>query len=59
MLERGLRAGVDKVLCSFIKRTLDALFMVRMLQENYERKKGKLYIYICFVELAKAFDRVP
>ena len=31
--------------------------MVRMLQEKYDRKKKKLYM--CFVDLEKAFVRVP
>jgi hypothetical protein len=39
------------------KGTIDALFMMRMLQEKYDRKKKKLYM--CFVDLEKAFDRVP
>jgi hypothetical protein len=44
--------------CGFMpgKGTIDALFMVRMLQEKYERKKKKLYM--CVVDLEKAFDRV-
>jgi hypothetical protein len=45
--------------CGFMpgEGTVDALFMARMLQERYGRKKRKLYM--CFVDLEKAFDRVP
>ena len=35
----------------------DALFIVRRMQEEY-REKGKK-LYMCFVYLEKAFDRVP
>ena len=40
-------------------KTVDAgaLFTLRMLQEKYGRKKKRLYK--CFVDLEKAFDRVP
>ena len=38
------------------KETIDALFILRMLQEEYLNKNKKLYI--CFVDLEKAFDRV-
>jgi hypothetical protein len=50
---------IDEMQCGFRsgRGTVDALFMARMLQEKYGRKKWKLYI--CFVDLAKAFDRVP
>jgi hypothetical protein len=50
---------VNDVQCGFMpgKGTIDALFMVRMLQEKYDRKNKKLYM--CFVDLEKAFDRVP
>ena len=39
------------------KGTTDALFIVRRMQEEY-CDKGK-YLYMCFVDLEKAFDRVP
>jgi hypothetical protein len=50
---------IDEMQCGFMpqKGTVDALFMARMLQERYGRKKRKLYM--CFVDLEKAFDRVP
>ena len=61
VLERIIRETVDvnEMQCGFMpgKGTFDALFMVRMLQEKYDRKKKKLYM--CFVDLEKAFDRVP
>ena len=37
--------------------TTDALFVVRRMQEEYRDKKKKLYM--CFVDIEKAFDRVP
>jgi hypothetical protein len=48
---------IDEMQCDFMpgKGIVDALFMARMLQERYGRKKGKLYM--CFVDLVKAFDR--
>ena len=61
VFERRLRevVEVNDMQCGFMpgKGTIDALFMVRMLQEKYDRKKRKLYM--CFVDLEKAFDRVP
>ena len=39
------------------RRTTDALFVVRRMQEEYRDKKKKLYL--CFVNIEKAFDRVP
>ena len=61
VFERRLRAvvDIDEMQCGFMpgKGTVDALFMVRILQEKYMRKNKKLYM--CFVDLEKAFDRVP
>ena len=37
--------------------TIDAIFILRQLQEKYLGKKKCLYY--CFVDLEKAFDRVP
>jgi hypothetical protein len=50
---------IDEMQCGFMpgKGTVDALFMARMLHERYGRKKRKLCM--CFVDLEKAFDRVP
>ena len=38
------------------KETVDAIFIVRV-QEEYQKKDKKLYM--CFVNLEKAFDRMP
>ena len=40
------------------KGTTDAIFMARRMQENF-RVKGKKKLYFGFVDLEKAFDRVP
>ena len=37
--------------------TTDALFVVRRIQDQYRDKKKKLYM--CFVDIEKAFDRAP
>ena len=37
--------------------TIDAVFILWRLQEEYWNKEKKLYM--CFVDLEKAFDRVP
>ena len=39
------------------ERKVDAVFIVRRLQEEYLEKEKKLYM--CFIDLEKAFDRVP
>ena len=61
VVERRLRdmVTINEMQCGFMpgRGTVDALYMVRMLQEKYARKKKKLYM--CFVDLEKAFDRVP
>ena len=36
---------------------MDAIFIVRRMQEEYQKKDKKLYM--CFVDMEKAFDRVP
>ena len=36
---------------------MDAIFVVRRMQEEYQKKVKKLYM--CFVDMEKAFDRVP
>ena len=35
---------------------MDAIFIVRRMQEEYQKKDKKLYMY--FVDIKKAFDRV-
>ena len=61
VLERRLRhmVKVDKMQFGFMpgKGTIDAVFILRRLQEEYLDKEKKLYM--CFVDLEKAFDRVP
>ena len=61
VFERKLRnmVTVNEMQCGFMpgKGTVDALFIARMLQEKYGKKKRRLYM--CFVDLEKAFDRVP
>ena len=39
------------------KSTTDALFILRRTQEEFLGREKKLYM--CFVDLDKAFDRVP
>ena len=36
---------------------MDAIFIVRRMQEEYQKKDKKWYM--CFVDMEKAFDRVP
>jgi len=50
---------VDDMQFEFMKgkRTTDAIFTVRQMQENFTVKGEKLYFG--FVDLEKAFDRVP
>ena len=64
VLERRLRrmVKVDEMQFGFMpgKGTIDAVFILRRLQEEYEgvvSKEKKLYM--CFVDLEKAFDGVP
>ena len=39
------------------KGTMDAIFIVRKMQEEYQKKHKKFYM--CFTDMEKAFDRVP
>ena len=61
VLERRIRAlvDVDEAQFGFMpgKGTVDALFLVRRLQEEHRAKDKRMYM--CFVDLEKAFDRVP
>ena len=54
-----LHVKVDAQQCGFTsgKSTTDAIFTLRQLQEKYSRKKKRLYHI--FVDLEKAFDKVP
>ena len=49
---------VDEMQFGFMpdKATIDAVFILRRLQEEYLDKEK---LYMCFVDLQKAFDRVP
>ena len=61
VLERRLREIIDigSYQFGFIegRSTIGAIFIVRLLQEKYNQKKIKLYHI--FIDLEKAFDRVP
>jgi len=61
ILERRIRAQVDinSMQFGFMpgKGTIDAIFIVRQLQEKHRQKKKDLFY--AFVDLEKAFDRVP
>ena len=61
VLERRIRmlVNLNKMLFGFMpgKGTADAIFIVRRMQEEYQKKDKKLYI--CFVDMEKVFDRVP
>ena len=58
---RRIRALVDfdEVQFGFMfgKGAIDALFLVRRLQDEHRAKDKRMYM--CFVDLEKAFDRVP
>ena len=65
MVERVL----EKILCRIVsvddmqfgyipeRGTIDAVFILKRMQEEYHAKGKKLYMY--FVDLEKAFDRIP
>ena len=60
-MERRLRrkVNIDNIQFGFMpgKGTVDAIFIVRQLQERFlEKKKDLFYV---FVDLEKVFDRVP
>ena len=61
VLERRIRelVNIDSMQLGFMtgRETTDALFVVQRMQEQYRDKKKKLYM--CFVDIEKAFDRVP
>ena len=55
----GELVKVDDMQFGFMpgKGTTDALFILRRMQEEFRGREKKLYM--CFVDLEKAFDRVP
>ena len=61
VLEKKIRCqvSIDNMQFGFIpgKRTTDAIFIMRQVQEIHQAKKKKLYY--AFVDLKKAFHRVP
>ena len=61
MLESRIQESViiDSMQFGFMpgRETTDALFVVQRMQEKYRDKKKNLYM--CFVDIEKAFDRVP
>ena len=61
VLERRIRAAMNlnEMQFGFMpeKGTVDATFIVRRMQEKYQKKGKKLYM--CFVDMEKAFDRAP
>ena len=61
VLEKRIRELVkaDDMQFGFMpgKGTTDALFILRRMQEEFRGREKKLYM--CFVDLEKAFDRVP
>ena len=61
VLEKRIRCqvSIDNTQFGFIpgKGTTDAIFIMPYVQEKHQAKKKKLYY--AFVDLEKAFDRVP
>ena len=61
ILERQIRTlvNLNKMQFGFMpgKGTVDAMFIVRRMQKEYQKKDKKLYM--CFVDIEKAFDGVP
>ena len=53
------RIDIDEMQFGFVpgRGTTDAIFLLRQLQEKYLGKRKNLYL--AFVDLEKAFDRVP
>ena len=61
VLEKRIRyqVSIDNMQFGFMpgKRTTDAIFIMRQVQEKHQTKKKRMYY--AFVYLEKAFDRVP
>ena len=61
VLERRIRTlvNLNEMQFEFMpgKETMVAIVVVRRMQEEYQRKDKKLYM--CFVDMEKAFDKVP
>ena len=58
VLERQIQTlvNLNKMQFGFMpaKETMNAIFIVRRIQEEYQKKEKKLYT--CFVDIEKAFD---
>ena len=61
VLERRIRTlvNLNEMQFGFMpgKGTMNAIFIVKRMQEEYQKKDKKLYM--CLVDMEKAFDRVP
>ena len=61
VLEKRIQTlvNLNKVQFGFMpgKGKVDAIFIVRRMQEEYQKQDKKLYM--CFVDMEKAFERVP
>ena len=61
VLEKRIRCqgSIDNMQFGFMpgKGTTDAIFIMQQVQEKHQAKKKKLYY--AFVDIKKAFDRVP
>ena len=61
VLEKRIRTlvNLNKIEFGFMpgKGTVDAIFIVRRMQEEYQKNDKKLYM--CFVDMEKAVNRVP
>ena len=55
----GIIVSVGEMQFSFMpeRGTIDAVFILRRMQEEYHTKEKTLYM--CFVDLEKASDRIP
>ena len=63
VLKRRIRTlvNLNKLQFGFIpgKGTVEAIFIVRRMQEEYKKKDKKLYSGMCFFDMGKTFNRVP
>ena len=61
LLEHGMKVvesvSANEVQFCFMPETMDAVFIMRRMQEEYHANGEKFFM--CFVDLEKAFDRVP
>ena len=57
-------AAIDREICENQsgfrkgKGTLEGIFNLRTINERYLEKQKDVYIYICFIDYEKAFERV-